>query len=347
MKEKLLYFHNGKSTFVERDIDILNCQYEVIEFYFAVKNKKKIGVEFLKQLTFILKHLGVKKYVTQFGGFHSYLPSVCSKLLHKKHVIILSGTDCVSFPSIDYGNFNRKLLGYFTKKSMLKADLLLPVSQELVKYQYTYQPDDFPYQGYEFHVTGIQTPYQVIHYGYDISKWEIESQKEVNSFVTVVADLSTRFGMKLKGIDLILEVALLLPNCNFYIVGGKTINKTVTIPENVILLDLVPNTELKNILASKQFYLQLSMSEGFPNALCEAMLCKCVPIVSRVSSMPFIISDTGFVLDQKDKHLLKSEIEEAMTSNLFEKAQAAKQRIVSTFGIEKRKTALLRAVSQL
>lgn len=347
MKEKLLYFHNGKSTFVERDIEILKTQYEVHEFYFVVKNKKKIPVEFFKQLVFLLKYHSVKKYVTQFGGFHSYIPSIFSKLFKKKHAIILSGTDCVSFPSIDYGNFNRKLLSYFTKKSLQKASILLPVSQELVKYKYTYQDQDYPYQGYEFHIPNIKTPYQVIHYGYDSSKWDINLPKEENSFVTVAADLSTRFGMKLKGIDLILETASLLPSCKFYIVGGKKMSKEIQIPDNVYLLDLVPNAELKNLLATKQFYLQLSMSEGFPNALCEAMLCNCIPIVSKVSSMPFIISDKGFVLEKKDSTLLKILIEEALLSLLIEKVNSAKQRIVTTFSLEKRKTALLEAVSQL
>ena len=47
------------------------------------------------------------------------------------------------------------------------------------------------------------------------------------------------------------------------------------------------------------------MSEGFPNALCEAMLSGCIPIVSNVGAMPKIVKETGYLLLKKDIYLLK------------------------------------------
>jgi glycosyltransferase involved in cell wall biosynthesis len=54
-----------------------------------------------------------------------------------------------------------------------------------------------------------------------------------------------------------------------------------------------------------EFYLQLSVAEGFPNTLCEAMLCGCIPIGSNVFSIPKIIGDTGFVLKHRNMDELK------------------------------------------
>ena len=48
------------------------------------------------------------------------------------------------------------------------------------------------------------------------------------------------------------------------------------------------------------------MSEGFPNALCEAMLCGCIPIGSNVASIPHIIGDKGYILKQKNEILLQN-----------------------------------------
>ena len=109
---------------------------------------------------------------------------------------------------------------------------------------------------------------------------------------------------------MIIEVAQLLPECEFYIIGGDKIN--IELPNNVHPIGNMPHSELPNFIAEKQFYLQLSMSEGFPNALCEAMLAGCVPIVSKVGAMPQIIGESGYVLTRKDVLQLKELIKKAL-----------------------------------
>ncbi|MBI2258627.1 MAG: glycosyltransferase family 4 protein [Flavobacteriia bacterium] len=348
MKRKILYFHNGKSTFVEKDIEILKTQFEVIEFYFDVRNKKGIFTQFIKQIFFIFKHFKVKLFVTQFGGYHSFFPSLFKVLFYKIHVLVLSGTDCVAFPSISYGNFYKKYLRWFTKFSITKASYLLPVSKELIYSSYTYQNMDFSCQGVLCHIKKCTTPYKVIYYGYNYNKWYSSPNKEKNSFVTIAADLSTRFGIYLKGIDLILDIAPFYPNCSFYIVGGKTIKNQQNISNNVYLVDKMNPQQLSEFLSNKQFYFQLSMSEGFPNALCEAMLSSCVPIVSNVSSMPFIIEDSGFVLMKKDINELKTIMDNALTCSNFELLQKkARSRIEQNFPLEKRKEMLIQTIKDI
>ncbi|WP_332911264.1 glycosyltransferase [Algoriphagus boritolerans] len=65
-------------------------------------------------------------------------------------------------------------------------------------------------------------------------------------------------------------------------------------------------TELLKQYNTHQFYLQLSTSEGFPNALGEAMACGCVPIGSAVGAIPEIIDKTGFLLFRKEINELEA-----------------------------------------
>lgn len=343
-KVKIIYTHVGLSSFVKKDIEILQEIFDLKIYHFNVKSKSGLLLSFFKQFWWLLFNLpATKGTVTQFAGYQSYLPAVLGKLFKRKTVLVLGGTDTVSFPSIQYGCFYNKKLARFTKTSLLKATLLLPVSESLIDYEYTYTSEDFDRQGYKFHVPSVNTPVQTIYNGYKSEKWVGQTDKEKLSFLTIGANLASRFGVKLKGIDLILEIATKFPNAKFYIIGGQSINEKV--PENVILVPNMANEKLPEFIGNKQFYLQLSMSEGFPNALSEAMLCGCVPIVSNVGAMPMIVGDEGYILKSKNSDELESLIQVAIQEYNSELPDHFRNRIIENFPFEKRKQELQQAIS--
>ncbi len=346
MRKKVVYIHPGFSSFVQKDISLLETEFDLKIHFFSLKSKKVLPLSFLKEFFFLLKHLiSTKIWIIQFAGYQSFIPVLLGRMFFKKTIIVLGGTDCVGFPSIQYGCFYNKQLKPFTSFSLKYAKLLLPVDNTLVEYDYSYQDNDYPKQGFRYHVKGIKTPYKVIYNGFESNKW-FPQKKTENSFVTVAADLNTRFGVQLKGIDLIISIAKDLPFCSFYIVGGKELN--FEIPTNVILIDRIPNDQLTDFIGSKQFYLQLSMSEGFPNALAEAMLCGCIPIVSNVGAMPMIIEDSGYVLMRKDRNMLISLIQLAIQDqNKDIKSKKAREIVSSKFDIERRKTELIKIINTL
>jgi hypothetical protein len=279
------------------------------------------------------------------------VPGILNQFLGTKNVLILGGTDCVKFGSIDYGNFNRNLLGRATAYSMRHASLLLPVHDSLIEYDYSYNFEDGPKQGYQAHVKNrIETPVKVIYNGYDASKWNrIEKDFNKFSFITIAGDLSTRFGAQLKGIDLIMKTALLLPEAQFYIVGGERLpNKTFA--PNIHYLGNYPNNELVTLLNDKPYYLQLSMSEGFPNALCEAILNGCLPIVSNVGAMPFIVQDKRLIVHErteKEVYNTLSAIMQIPDSMKKELQESLFERIRTTFTLEYREKELVQAIENL
>mgnify|MGYP006148388365 CR=1 FL=1 len=346
MPKTILYTHVGLSTFVVKDLEILSSEYKLRIHHFSLKSKFTLPLSFIKQFFYLLLNAFSNQiWVIQFAGYQSFLPVLLGRVFQKKTVLVLGGTDCVSFPSIRYGCFYNPILRHFTRYSIKHASLLLPVDDTLVSYNYTYQENDFPKQGFSFHIPNVKTPFQVIYNGYDSSQWKT-ALKEENSFVTVAANLNTRFGKELKGIDLILNAAKLFPNCQFYIVGGRTLSLENS--SNIHLLDTIPNDQLVSFIGSKQFYLQLSMSEGFPNALSEAMLCECIPIVSNVGAMPKIIGDTGYLLTKKNITELQRLIQQAIDEpEKSEKGKQARKQIKTNFSIQRRKSEFLAAMDKL
>jgi glycosyltransferase involved in cell wall biosynthesis len=243
----------------------------------------------------------------------------------------LGGSDCVSFPSIKYGSFLRQPLRFFTYFSLKNATHLCPVDKTLVNYAYSYQNLDFKNQGYLAHFPMIKTPYTIIFNGYEKEKWHI-GNKEKNSFVTIGANLGSRFGIGLKGIDLLIEIAEFFPDAQFYIIGGKAINKEVS--KNIHLLDTMPNDDLPIFLATKEYYLQLSLSEGFPNA----------------GAMPMIVEGIGGILQTKSVSKLREVLSEYLTKDSQEKkmlSEKSRNRISEKYTLKIRKRNLLELISRL
>jgi glycosyltransferase involved in cell wall biosynthesis len=346
MKKKLLYFHNGKSSFVEKDISILSECFDLKEFEFKTKLKILVPFEFIRQILFLLRHLTTKKSIVQFAGYHSFFPVILKKILGTKVLIILGGTDCVNFPSIKYGSFYKNPLRFFTSYSLHHASLLSPVDESLIQYEYIYQNADFNGQGFLYHYPKIKTSYKVIYNGYNSSKWKME-KKNKNTFVTIGANLNSRFAFKLKGIDLFIELAKNIPDGTFYIVGGKSLKQSI--PSNMILLDNIPNHQLPDFLSDKQFYVQLSMSEGFPNALCEAMLSGCIPIVSSVGGMTMIVENCGIILEKKSIHELTMSVKKLMKDEKETDilSKQSRKRISENFTIENRAEKLIKLIQNL
>ncbi|QHL86123.1 glycosyltransferase [Nibribacter ruber] len=346
----LLYFYPGLSSFVVKDLQIMEKAYEVRHIGFLPAKKWQTPLVWLKQLFFLLWHIWTaEKLVCMFAGYHSWFPAIFGKIAQKPVLIVAGGTDCVSFPSIGYGCFAKPLLGKFTRWSFQLASHIAPVHEKLVWQDYTYQPNDFPHQGFRFHCPNLSTPHTVVYNGYDASFWTPDSAvtRQPNSFLTVCAGLHMRFTQRLKGVDLLLEAAHQMPEATFTIVGAPAGFTFQDQPNNVKLLPKMPLADLRQVYSAHAFYIQLSMSEGFPNALSESMLCGCVPVVSNVSSMPEIVGDSGFVLEKRDSGLLVKMLQKAVDSDTSILGEMARQKIAIQYPEVRREQEMLHLLQKL
>lgn len=340
----IIYTYPLKTAFTERDVEMLQSQYKVKSLAFTVQ-ASKLPLYFLIQLFQLIYYLPkTSHYLCFFGGYHSVLPTVLGKIFRKKVFIQCGGTDAMNMPEINYGNFRKKWLKMATIFSFKNCSKILPVANALVLQDYTYDPRFSRRQGLHHLIPDLKTTIEVVHNGFDTSFWkDHQMDKKPFSFITVAAGITKQNRAAVKGIDLVLEMARGFPQYHFTLVGDSLFECDLP---NVRVIGKLNSKKLKDLFNKHQFYLQLSLSEGFPNALAEAMLCGCIPIGSSVGAIPEIIGDYGFILDKKDPILLQQIFHSLNNHNLTQLRKEVSSHIQRNFPYSKRQKALLSLFEQ-
>lgn len=327
--------------------------HEVIHVNHNWTNKKILPFTFIKQLFFLLRHIRSSRCIfVMFGGYWSFLPTLLGKIFRKPVFIILGGTDSVSFPKLHYGSLRKPMLKAFIGRSYKWATELLPVSENLIQStNLYYQNATFKKQGVKYFFPTLKTNFTTIYNGFDSIQFQSNKKPKIaNSFVCIAAvDNQMRF--KLKGIDLMLALAHEFPSATFTVIGiHKQVRLTLgDVPDNFIIKDFLPAEEFISILSESEFYMQLSISEGFPNSLGEGMLCECIPIGSNVGAIAEIIGNTGLLIERDELSYMKQEVQFFMQKDAEEKTRLAKEaraRIIQNFSLEKREHALIAVINK-
>ncbi|NCB08158.1 MAG: hypothetical protein EOM73_08350, partial [Bacteroidia bacterium] len=248
--KNIIYIYPHPSTFILRDIEILRSTYIVTPYLFDVRKKCLTPFQFVKQIFFLLARLQrTQVVICHFAGYASFLPALLGKLFKIPCFIIVAGNDASRFPDFKYGNYTKKLLGYFTGKSLQWADHILPVHESLVYQDYQYYEGGRPAQGYSyFFPKSKKTPFTPVYYGYDAGFFQPDpSVKRIkNSFITI-GNLGDKYAFKRKGSDIIIELARIRPDLQFTLVGWDGIKK-FDLPENVTLLRFMTPDEIVKTL---------------------------------------------------------------------------------------------------
>ncbi len=335
----IIYTFPIHTAFIDRDLEMISPSTKIrplvftnqptqLPFYFIL--------QFFQLLWFLPK---TDQYLCFFGGYHSVLPVWFGKVFGKKCTIQAGGMDCMNMPEIGYGNFRKKWLRKATIYSFSNCTQILPVAASLVQHDYRYDPRINPKQGLLNLIPNLKTPTQVVHNGFDTEFWKNQGNTRAHlSFISVATGTSTSSRAIVKGYDLIERLAENHPDWSFTLVGDKDYRSPNS---NVKVLGKLSPMQLKELYNEHQFYLQLSTSEGFPNALGEAMACGCIPVGSAVGAIPEIIGTSGLVLQRKDLQLLEDELENLFKKDFDHLSQENSKRIASEFNFDKRKRLLL------
>lgn len=276
-----------------------------------------------------------------FGTVYSALAVLAARFVRIPSIVVLGGFDVANLPEIEYGIWRTRWKAWLLKRAYPRATLLLAVSP-------TFREEVKRLAGYDAeNVRFLPT-------GFDGEFWKPGTQKKKTVLTVAHASLGMRpreirVRLKTKGIDYLLEAARRLPDVPFRIVGvGKEVFESMqwAVPENVELLPVMTQELLRAEFQATGVYCQPSRSEGIPNALCEAMLCGCVPVGSTAGGIPTAIGETGYLVPAGDVEALVSAIGEALVTGP-EKGKAVREKILSGFSRTQRENAIREILDSL
>lgn len=322
-KKKILFVYRHDSSFVKKDIELLSEFYDVEPFIY----RSKRIFELWKKL---------KWCDVVFVWFVSYHTFIIVNITRKPVVVVTGGFDVAYDRSINYGLMFKPFFKYMVCIALKRVKRILSVSgfnQQEVRRNTGFESICIPncVESEKFQPMGMKNKDIVITVG-NVNK-ETWVRKGISKFVSLA------------------EYCYSVDSDFQFIVIGK-IYKTMkdkvrevseSIP-NLVFTDFVSDEELLLCYQYAKVYCQLSSYESFGLSLAEAMLCKCIPVVSDRCEMPMIIGDTGFCVDINDMDEIYEKIKKASVSR---KGHLARKRIIDRYSCDKRKQKLKKVIDAL
>ena len=338
-KSKIISFiYTLPTTFVIKDIKYLkSIGYNVFEIKSSpLKNIFLFSINRFRELLKGLFIIPISNFViVWFSDYHGFIPLIISKLFSVKSIIMVGGYDAMSDKEINHGVFSKNNLRQKIVKMNFKlASEIWVVDQTLSKGCKKAFLQNKINSGLINWMPEIEKKIKVVPTGYSSNFWKCSISKSPKTVLTV-GNFNNPRVLSLKGIPLMLKLANELPDFKFRIVGInlESLIPVNTKPSNVELIKLKNKTELRGYFSESQYYIQASRLEGLPNALCEAMLCECIPIGNEVFGIPNAIGDTGLLFNGiKEIEQIKS----FLRNNHSKTGIKARQRIIALFNEEKR-----------
>ena len=235
-----------------------------------------------------------------FASTYAAVAVACARAQGKKSIIALGGADVAGIDEIGYGIWVSSWKSRLCRYALRHADRILAMDpflkQEAVRRA--------RYDGANI---------QVLPTGFDAAFWSPGGAKE--KFVLSVALCDTEARLQVKGVDMLLEAARRVPDLPFILVGIESpllesIRRRAS--SNVEVRTRVPREELRSLYRRAKVYCQSSRVEGFGAAVCEAMLCGCVPVGTNLGGMNTTIGERGFLVTYGDAPGLAEAITKAM-----------------------------------
>lgn len=327
---RIVFVHNGQERFVCDDLRLLSESHTISDWY-----QPKRAFNPARLYREIASHDLVFCW---FASWHSLWPVLIARQMGKPAIVVVGGYDVANLPQAGYGSQRsglRRIMPRIVSRTVIRnATHIVAFSesarQEAICNAHT-EPDRIRV------IYPFITPTSVMR---DFDKRE--------RLALTVGGVDNGNLIR-KGLLPFVQAAAYLPDVHF-VVAGRWRDSGVGVlrhyaSANVVLSGFLPDTELDMLYLQASVYVQASLHEGFGLSVAEAMMHGCIPVVTRIGSLPEVVGDCGLYIEFAAPELIADGIRRALAapSALRESARA---RILSEFPEERRRVLLNQLIAE-
>ena len=318
-RPRVLFVHMNFRSFQQTDLKLLRefCDVTAINFRWRPGE--------LKSLLAALPRVDL--LVGWFASHHTFLPALLGRALGKKVLIMAADYDLANEPWFGYGSMRRGGVRRPVVNAILKAaDCVVVPSQfsEQLALRNTI-------------LSRQHNKIRILPCGFDTFVEYPTVPKE--PVLLTVGDLNESNWIR-KGQREFVRVAARLPHVSCYLVGRPSCQQffdtvQTQASSNVLLTGYVDDAALRSLFSKSKAYAQLSYMEGFGCSVAEAMLARCVPVVTRSGSLPEVVGNCGYYVNYGDVNGACKAVKAALEDDT--RGQLARERILSEFPMDRRR----------
>lgn len=361
-KQKILFIKqfSANAKFVTNDVNTLKEKYNVSLYNTYTKNNIKIIFTLLKQFIYLLFNTYKFKLVyIWFADYHSFFPVLLFKIFRKKSIICAGGYEATYIPEINCGVFTNDTIAKSIRRfavsfSLNNCSYILPVDDSLIYNENSYIHSNQSVKkilkdGIKHFLPNIKAKIRTVAPGYDSEVFKKRTNITKEKMILCAGLVPNDFEIKRKGFDYLIDAAKQMPDTKFVFIGftNELIEQIEKLNiKNLKLISTVSYDELIENYSSAKVFAQISLFEGFPSTLCEAMLCECIPVGSNVNGIPKIINSNGFIIKNRNLDEVLFALKKAIEAP-EELGFKAREHIMKNFTLEKRKESIISIVSEM
>ena len=353
-RDTIIFIKPTNSSFIATDQRILEKHYRVIPCLLEQnKGKGKYFRNLFFMALFLLKNASRSRaFVCWFGDYHAAVMVLMAKITNRPSVILAGGQEAICYKELGKGVFLKKIRGFLVKYALRNCTMILPNHQSLMYHENHFYNQEHPHiDGIKHYAGNIKGTVHVVPNGIDFSRIDRDpSIPKISNLVLTVGTMNKLSDFYNKGYDLFFEMAKRCKDLEFVAIGIKRAyldwveeNYRVSEIKNLTIIpSFCPDEVLRENYNKAKVYLQVSITEGMPVSLGEAMLCECIPVGSNVNGIPDAIGETGIIIFHRDPDELEQALYKAMT---METGAKARTHTLENFSIQNRENKLIEALN--
>lgn len=294
MPKRLLFIKSRTASFIELDQQLLAERYDVHVIHQPGKSTDPRRL--LREL------MAADVIVGWWASWHTFLPFTLAWLLRKPSLLIVGGFDTAAEPEFGYGYQLGGLRAHLSRFTMRRARVLMTNSSYSL--------------GEVERNCGI--PAGRVHVVYHGVPDTAPANVPVKQPLALTVGIVDHTNLSRKGLRAFVQAAALVPEVQF-VVAGKIVGDAgheleQIAGENVRITGWLEDDELQSLFGGAGVYVQASLHEGFGVAVAEAMLNRCVPVVTRVGALPEVVGGTGVTIERPDPAAVAAAVREALAA---------------------------------